>query len=281
MAALGPSPHGRGRPRGAGGAGRPDCHTSFVRSERAPHRARSQGRGRQAAAARWKARTSTCRARDLDYALTVGLRMLHAAPPGGGARGHVQRPGGRIAAPSLLCEFDRAFAPRPGRRDKVDWRRGYFGRAMARRTKKRRAPAKPAKQPLLGSLTNDWYWEQDAAHRAHPHRAARRRRLRRRLRPHRAGQAALGARHRGGRRLGGAPRAPQGPHAVSRRAHVAHPRRRQRALRERQRRARLRPARPLRRLPRRGARRHRAQAQPSSSCACSTSLPAAWPSLPA
>jgi len=36
---------------------------------------------------------------------------------------------------------------------------------MARRTKKRRAPARPTKQPLLGSLTNDWYWEQDAAHR--------------------------------------------------------------------------------------------------------------------
>ena len=36
---------------------------------------------------------------------------------------------------------------------------------MARRTKKRRAPAKPTRQPLLGSLTNDWYWEQDAAHR--------------------------------------------------------------------------------------------------------------------
>lgn len=36
---------------------------------------------------------------------------------------------------------------------------------MATRTKKRRAPAKPTGQPLLGSLTNDWYWEQDAAHR--------------------------------------------------------------------------------------------------------------------
>src|SRR3954462_3934852 len=36
---------------------------------------------------------------------------------------------------------------------------------MARRTKKRRAPAKPTGQALLGSLTNDWYWEQDAAHR--------------------------------------------------------------------------------------------------------------------
>ncbi|HWJ01245.1 MAG TPA: PAS domain S-box protein, partial [Burkholderiales bacterium] len=36
---------------------------------------------------------------------------------------------------------------------------------MARRTKKRRAPAKPTGQPLLGSLTTDWYWEQDTAHR--------------------------------------------------------------------------------------------------------------------
>src|SRR6267142_2740890 len=36
---------------------------------------------------------------------------------------------------------------------------------MARRTKKRRAPAKPTGQPLLGSLTTDWSWEQDAAHR--------------------------------------------------------------------------------------------------------------------
>jgi diguanylate cyclase (GGDEF)-like protein/PAS domain S-box-containing protein len=36
---------------------------------------------------------------------------------------------------------------------------------MARRTKKRRAPARPTGQPQLGSLTNDWYWEQDAAHR--------------------------------------------------------------------------------------------------------------------
>jgi diguanylate cyclase (GGDEF)-like protein/PAS domain S-box-containing protein len=36
---------------------------------------------------------------------------------------------------------------------------------MARRTKKRRAPAKPTRHPLLGSLTTDWYWEQDAAHR--------------------------------------------------------------------------------------------------------------------
>ena len=36
---------------------------------------------------------------------------------------------------------------------------------MARRTKKRRAPARPTAHPKLGSLTNDWYWEQDAAHR--------------------------------------------------------------------------------------------------------------------
>jgi diguanylate cyclase (GGDEF)-like protein/PAS domain S-box-containing protein len=36
---------------------------------------------------------------------------------------------------------------------------------MARRTTRRRAPAKPIRHPQLGSLTNDWYWEQDAAHR--------------------------------------------------------------------------------------------------------------------
>ena len=47
---------------------------------------------------------------DLDYALTVGLRMLRLRHLVEEERGTISRAAGRIAASCLLCELDRASA---------------------------------------------------------------------------------------------------------------------------------------------------------------------------